>query len=491
MRFFPRSLFGRLVLVLAGGLIVAQILSALINFAERDRLMSRSSGMQTAQRIADIVHLLETLEPADRARIVKILDVPPLRVSIADAPSPAPEKVPDDQGRDAGFEKMLGTLLREPHPVRILRAEHRGPGHGAMRARMAEDGAQGSAGDGHAYRPGQLFGSPKPGRGLAVVAQVQLRNGTWVTFDSYLAQTPEDLPQRLLLSLLVLLGGVLLVSMVAVRWATRPLKLLAAAADELGRDIRRPPLEESGPLEVARAARAFNGMQHRLRQFIDERVRVLAAVSHDLKTPITRMRLRAELLDDATLRNKFEQDLGEMESMVGRTLEFLRGASGGEPAKPIDLMALLESLQEDMRELGQEVTVAGQAAAPLVARPQQIRRCLANLLENAVRYGGRAMIQVEDDAAALRIHIRDDGPGIPEQDLERVFEPYYRIEGSRSRDTGGTGLGLGIARNIAREHGGDVVLRNRDGGGLEAVLTLTRRGRPDAVPPAGPGTAYR
>jgi signal transduction histidine kinase len=470
MRLFPRSLFGRLVLVLAGGLVVAQLLSALINIAERDRLMSRSSGMQTAQRIADIVRLLETLDATERARIVAVLDVPPLRVSLADKPSTAPEKEPDAEGRDAAFAAMLSTLLREPRAVRILRAEHRGPGHGARRF------AQGAMPGAEAVFPhGPGFGMPRPGHGLALVAEVQLRDGAWVTFDSYLAPVPEDLPQRLLLSLLVLLGGVLIVSVVAVRWATRPLKVLAAAADELGRDIHRPPLAESGPLEVTRAARAFNTMQTRLRQFIDERVRILAAVSHDLKTPITRMRLRAEMLDDEALRNKFEQDLGDMETMVTRTLEFLRGAAGGEPTRPVDIAALLESLQADLREMGHDVTVEGQAAAPLIARPQQIKRCIANVLENAVRYGGQAMIAVEDDEAALRIRIRDQGPGIPEQDLERVFEPYHRLESSRSRDTGGTGLGLGIARNIAREHGGDVVLRNCEGGGLEAVLTLSRR----------------
>jgi signal transduction histidine kinase len=469
MRLFPRSLFGRLVLVLAGGLVVAQLLSALINFAERDRLMSRSSGMQTAQRIADIVRLLETLDAAERSRIVALLDVPPLRVSIADKPSPEAEKEPDAEGRDAAFANMLGTLLRESRPVRILRAEHRGPGHGARRF------AQGAMPGAEPILPrGPGFGMGRPGHGLALVAQVQLRDGAWITFDSYLVPAPEDLPERLLLSLLVLLGGVLIVSVVAVRWATRPLKVLAAAADELGRDIHRPPLPESGPLEVTRAARAFNTMQTRLRQFIDERVRILAAVSHDLKTPITRMRLRAEMLDDEALRNKFEQDLGDMETMVTRTLEFLRGAAGGETARPVDIAALLESLQDDLREMGHDVTVEGQAAAPLIARPQQIKRCIANLLENAVRYGGQAMIAVEDDEGALRIRIRDRGPGIPEQDLERVFEPYHRLESSRSRDTGGTGLGLGIARNIAREHGGDVVLRNCEGGGLEAVLTLSR-----------------
>ncbi len=256
------------------------------------------------------------------------------------------------------------------------------------------------------------------------------------------------------------------------RWVTRPLQLLATAADELGRDINRPPLPEGGPAEVSRAAHAFNTMQTRLVRFIDERTRLLAAMSHDLKTPLTRMRLRAELLDDASLRQKFEADLLEMEAMVTQTLEFMRGLTRREPAQLVDVAGLLESLQADNEAMGRSVTLAGRVTRPLQGEPQLLKRCLSNLIDNAVLYGKCAEIRVEDGPDQLAIHVRDRGPGIPETEIEKVFEPFHRLEGSRSRETGGTGLGLSIARSIAQAHGGDVRLRNHDGGGLEAILTL-------------------
>ncbi|HEY0883928.1 MAG TPA: ATP-binding protein, partial [Ramlibacter sp.] len=255
---------------------------------------------------------------------------------------------------------------------------------------------------------------------------------------------------------------------------TRPLHVLANAAEALGRDIHRPPLAEEGPLEIRQAARAFNTMQGRLVRFIEDRTRIFAAMSHDLKTPITRMRLRADLLDDDELRHRFEADLKEMEAMVTHTLEFMRGMGGQEARQDVDVMALLESLQSDNEAMGRRVTVEGQASAPYPARVSLLKRCLANLIDNAVLYGERATVRIEDSPQCLTLRILDEGPGIPLPELEKVFEPFYRLEQSRSRETGGTGLGLAIARNIAHMHGGDIVLRNRPGKGLEATLTLPR-----------------
>jgi len=311
-----------------------------------------------------------------------------------------------------------------------------------------------------------------PPDGISFLIQVRLQDGTWATFDTQVTQESASLPWRVLLTLATLLAAVLLLSYIAVRWVTRPLQLLATAADELGRDINRPPLPEGGPAEVHRAAHAFNTMQTRLVHFIDERTRLLTAMSHDLKTPLTRMRLRAELLEDASLRQKFEADLLEMEAMVTQTLEFMRGLSNREPTQLIDIMGLLESLQADNEAMGRTVTIDGSLATPLKGMPQLLKRCISNLIDNAVLYGQQAEITVEDGADALTIRVRDHGPGIPESDIDKVFEPFYRLEGSRSRDTGGTGLGLSIARNIAQAHGGDVRLRNHAGGGLEAILTL-------------------
>jgi signal transduction histidine kinase len=310
--------------------------------------------------------------------------------------------------------------------------------------------------------------------GLSFVAQVHLRDGTRVTFDSRQSTLTENWPVRLLASVAILLVAVIAVSLVAVRWATRPLKALADAADELGRNLNRPPMEEKGPLEVARAARAFNTMQSRLAGYIRDRTRVLAAMSHDLKTPITRLRLRAELLDDDQAKGRFGRDLDEMEAMVRDTLDFLGGMENGESVRPVDVGALLESIQADWRELGGSVEIESAAVKPYPGRPQALKRCLANLIENAVKYGKTARIAMNDSAARLEILVRDEGPGLPQGELNRVFEPFYRVEASRSRETGGTGLGLTIARSVAEAHGGSVVLRNRPEGGLEADLVLPR-----------------
>ena len=328
-----------------------------------------------------------------------------------------------------------------------------------------------------------------PPDGILFLIQVRLQDGTWATFDTQVTQESASLPWRVLLTLAILLAAVLLLSYIAVRWVTRPLQLLATAADQLGRDINRPPLQEGGPAEVRRAAHAFNTMQTRLVHFIDERTRLLTAMSHDLKTPLTRMRLRAELLEDASLRQKFEADLLEMEAMVTQTLEFMRGLSSREPTQLTDIMGLLESLQADNEAMGRTITIVGRVAGPLKGVPQLLKRCLSNLIDNAVLYGQRAEVMVEEGTDVLTIRVRDHGPGIPESEIDKVFEPFYRLEGSRSRDTGGTGLGLSIARNIAQAHGGNVRLRNHEGGGLEAILTLPWKlepGAPVAMAAASP-----
>jgi signal transduction histidine kinase len=301
-----------------------------------------------------------------------------------------------------------------------------------------------------------------------------LSDATLVTFESGVVPQAAGVPLRVALTLLVLIATVVGISLIAVRWVTEPLSRFASAAQRLGANIHEPPMPEDGPVEVERAAKAFNAMQGRLARFISDRVRILAAMSHDLKTPITRMRLRTEMLEDAAVRTKFERDLGEMETMVTQALEFMRDSSAEEPVRQVDIMALLETLQSDYRDAGKRVEIAGRVAQPYGGRPLALRRCLTNLVENALRYGQEAAIEVEDGAQEIAVRIRDRGPGIPEGELERVFEPFYRGEASRSRETGGSGLGLGIARNIARAHGGDIVLRNRPGGGLEALLTLPR-----------------
>ena len=469
MRLAPRSLFGRLVLILLGGLILAQVATAYINLTERDQLLYRAGGIRLAQQIADIVKLLDTLPIAERRRVVAVFNAPPLAVSLD-----RPRLAPATASAETDFhQSMFTTLLRyavgDDAEVNVVRLEgapegfRPGPRGGPPDMPMMQ-----GRGLGRGMGPGFAAG------GAFFTVQIALRDGTWVTFDSHISPQVIGMPLRLAATLFILLGTVLVLSLVAVRWVTGPLSALASAAEKLGEDINRPPLPETGPIEAQRAARAFNTMQQRLSRFIADRTRVFTAMSHDLKTPITRLRLRAEMLEDEVLRAKIGKDLQEMEAMVTQTLDFMRDASTSEAVQRIDAMALLESLQADYRDTGSSVEIEGEVTQPYPGRPLALRRCLSNLVDNAIRYGGSATIKVEDAADRLTIRMLDAGPGIPEQELEQAFEPFFRGEASRSRETGGTGLGLGIARNIARAHGGDLVLRNRAEGGLEATLTLAR-----------------
>lgn len=282
------------------------------------------------------------------------------------------------------------------------------------------------------------------------------------------------LPSRFWVHMALTLAAVIAASLVAVRMVTRPMLRLAQAADAFGRDLDAPPLPETGPTETRRAAEAFNRMQLRLRRLIAERSRALAAVSHDLRTPLTRLRLRAELVDDETLRVQINADIDDMQAMVESTLDYLRGLRENEPLQSIDMEALLQSLVADEQALGRPMTLTGVAAAPYVGRLSALKRALGNLVDNAVKYGHEANLVIDDGDAELRLIVEDRGPGIPAADLARVVEPYVRLEISRSRATGGVGLGLAIARDAARLHGGTLLLENRTAGGLRATLALPR-----------------
>lgn len=468
MRLLPKSLFGRLVLVLLGGLAAAQLATAYINLSERGQLLYEAGGLRIAERIADIGKLLDSLPAGERRRVVEVFNAPPLTISLDRPPMAAVSEPQDADMSLSMFRTVLRYALGDEMQVRLIRragAPQSFQTEGRFRPRAMPMMSQHMGGYGM-----QEF-SPE---GAFFTIQIALRDGTWATFDTFLSPQAAAVPVRVALTLLILLGTVVVLSLVAVRWVTGPLSALAAAADKLGADINRPPLPETGPVEVQRAARAFNTMQKRLALFIAERTRILAAMSHDLKTPITRMRLRTEMLDEEALRAKFVKDLDEMQSMVMQTLDFMRDASTVEAVQRVDVMALLESLQTDYQDMGSEVAIKGRITLPWRGRPNALRRCLTNLVDNATRYGTRATILVQDSIAHIVIVVLDEGPGLPEDQLEKAFEPFFRGESSRSRETGGTGLGLGIARNIARAHGGELSLRNRLEGGLEATLILPR-----------------
>jgi signal transduction histidine kinase len=301
---------------------------------------------------------------------------------------------------------------------------------------------------------------------------LQLRDGTPLTVE----MSPSQLPLSIWVPLVVLaqLATLAFVTWLAVRLATRPLAQLAGAADALSPELRNSPLPEDGPLEVARAATAFNAMQRRITDYLAERAQLLAAISHDLQTPITRMRLRAELMDDASQRDKLYGDLNAMQVLVEEGIAYARGVRGVTEAPcRIDLHALLDSLVCDYADAGKPVRLSGRFDGPMTTRPHTLRRIIINVVENALKFGKDPEIVVDAEPSdRVSIRVRDRGPGIPESELHSVLQPFYRVEGSRNRDTGGTGLGLAIAQQLTAALSGTLALSNRGGGGLEVRLSL-------------------
>ncbi|WP_341921602.1 HAMP domain-containing sensor histidine kinase [Hydrocarboniphaga effusa] len=255
-------------------------------------------------------------------------------------------------------------------------------------------------------------------------------------------------------------------------WLMRPLARLSSAAEQLGRNVESEPLAESGSPEIRRAAAAFNRMQDRLLRFLHGRADALLAMSHDLKTPITRLQLRVALLPD-DLQGPIAEDVGTLQKRVEEALTFMRGTHSGEPSQDVDVNALAALVVERLQDTGADVSIEGRARA-LRCRPGQLERALANVLENAVRYAGSAELTVIDGTDALTLRVRDHGPGIPDALLKRVTEPFFRVESSRNRDSGGTGLGLAITKDLVESMGGELHLRNHPNGGLEVDLVVPR-----------------
>lgn len=279
----------------------------------------------------------------------------------------------------------------------------------------------------------------------------------------------------------ILIEWVLAVQLVALavctwyagRLVTQPLARLAAVANGLGPDMKVQQLAEDGPAEVACAARAFNAMQQRIAGYVTERIEILAAVSHDLQTPITRLRLRTELMGDAQNQEKFRQDLDAMSALVREGLTYARTLHGTtEPPTHVDVLALLESMLADYEDAGQRVLLEGEIAESILTRPNALRRILANLIDNALKFASDVRVRVHVDAGRLVLAVLDNGPGISPDQLEAVFKPFYRLEGTDNRNHNGSGLGLAIAHQLAKAMGADLRLHNRTEGGLEARFTV-------------------
>lgn len=460
----PDTLFGRLFVATMGVIGAMLLVFILLIVRERRELALLDSGAgSSANVIAEMSQYLAGLSPEQRddARS-KLRDQ---RLSPDDV-RPPPPRIRDEE--QAALERAFAAHLQR---------------HLGANYKVATGPPRGRRGDAiplHVIRrPDLPPDGPPPGgppmRRFERVfdVTVTLPDGDKAVFRTVAPRFGPRLPRQIFLELGILGLALSVVLYAMTRTITRPLGDLARAADEVGRGATTTPLKETGAREIRGATRAFNAMQERLRRYLDSRTQVLAAMSHDLRTPLTRLRLRVESIDDDQLRQRCVEDLDEMSNMVRGALGVFRGLNDEEPAVPVDVNALALELQRQHAELGGEVSIVGAARTTYVAKPLALKRCLGNLVQNAIRHGVRATIQIED-GAQLIVHVFDEGPGIPEDMLEKVFEPFFRLEHSRNRDTGGTGLGLSIARDIAQAHGGSLSLHNRQGGGLEARLVLPR-----------------
>lgn len=310
-----------------------------------------------------------------------------------------------------------------------------------------------------------------------LVTQIQLAPGEWLYIASLLPEPYTSLeepilPTQQLWFILLTTAFLLLFIGLLVHLQSRPLKRLARTARHMSLGAEVEPVAEGGGREVVEVARAFNAMRERISRYLTERSQLFSAISHDLRTPITRLRLRVELLDDESLQSKFGRDLDDLELLVKGALQCVKDTDIHENIEPVDLNHLLHGLTEPYLGSGR-VTLDGAARDLYPGKPLALRRCIGNLLDNALKYGERAHLHIEDDAEAFVLHVDDEGPGVPEQKLEQVFEPHFRLASQQQ----GYGMGLGIARNLAHSHGGELSLRNLRDGGLRVTLWLPRQSR--------------
>ncbi len=431
---WPEGIAGRLGLLMLGGLAVFGLVGGLLYLDDRRERIEENFARTLSVRMVAMVEVLEEAPAAERERLRAVLSDRQLRIRLlAERPRGARWQAPERVSEDAA------SHLEGLHPRPLL-------------ARLDERRSSGARG-----RP-------------RLLVAVELEPGAWAEFSVRTPRWPRP-------GTLFWLGLTALLVAVSLVWGahrmTRPLRHFAEAADRLGLDASPPPLPaERGPRELREATRAFNRMTARIRRLVDDRTLLLAAVSHDLRTMLTRLRLRAEFIEDREQREKAAADLDEMKSMLDATLAFARDEAADERPSSVDLAALLRSLATDYADAGRRVSCEGPESLNLPGRPVALRRLFGNLIDNALRYGGEAKVVLRSRDGRAEARIDDPGPGIPESLRERVFDPFFRVEASRSRDTGGSGLGLAVVRAIVQRHDGSIRLEDRPGGGLRVHVTL-------------------
>ncbi|MCK7615811.1 ATP-binding protein [Roseibium sediminicola] len=461
---WPSTLASQLVILLLAAILVAQALSIWIFQDERRIALVAAARDNLLSRSVSLAELIEITPPDLQNRILEASSTRFAVFWLGDTPlAPAP-------GVSRLEQRLQGYMARELGPdqavhINIHADEKRGP-----RRREADDADERSWRDvPKRERPHNLHKIMNKPEDLSI--SISMTDGRWLNVaTSYRPPAGAFLPLLVQLVLTALLTT--LIIGIAVRRVTRPLKDLSVSAEKFGRGEEQQPLTPSGPREVRALTSAFNDMQDRLTRFVKDRTRMLAAISHDLRTPITSLRLRAEFIEDDENRDKMIETLEEMAAMTEATLRFARDEAQAETAENADLGALLEALAGDQQDLGHECTVESDERIVLPCRPVALKRAFRNLIENGIRYGEAVSVRAAVDAGEAVVRIRDKGPGIPEDRLKDVFEPFVRLEESRSEETGGIGLGLAITRSIIHAHGGRIALGNRPDGGLEAEVRL-------------------
>jgi signal transduction histidine kinase len=464
------SVAGRSILVLLVGLSISHIASLLVYTAESGEALNLLRDRMVAERMALITRLIERTPQTERETVLAVLDSPGLRVAEG-SQQPVTDGMQESQ-RPHILEHILRLYLGNPddESVRVSFAAAEDGGRYSVLFGPENAALEEHAEDVQRYIESHMAETAVAG---TVRASIQLTDSTWLYFSSPLS-IPKLFSYRLVLSMAIMLLAVIAFAIWAVRRWTAPLATFAHAAERFGVDMNAPPLPEAGLLEVRKAAHSMNQMQERIRRFVQDRTQMIAAIAHDLGTPITRLRLRAEYVEDEEQHWKMLADLSEMEEMMAATLVFARDDGATEPREIFDLNSLLQSICDDLSDAGHTVEFHPEGRLPYAFRLVALRRAFTNLLNNAISYGKEAHLTVKDRSDAIVVLIDDDGPGIPEESFEEVFEPFRRLETSRSRETGGTGLGLTVARTIIRRHGGDIVLSNRAEGGLRVEVTLPR-----------------
>lgn len=474
-RLLPQSLFGQTLLILLAGLLASHLIGTWIYSADRGQIVRAVGGFAIAQRITNLTRLVRDAPIEWQARIVMDSSDETFNVVLSPEPPSAALTDNDTPAAEALKQLLIEQLSLDGTSQPVVSASlPRGMMAGMAERMMPQDSMM----HGMARR---MMGESQTMRGFAglgpfagfreLQVAIPMRQGQWLTFTTILPESGAAFSLRFLVSMGIMAVIAILVSIWVVRRVSSPLTALSKAALRLGEDLNAPPMPEVGTVETRQAAHAFNAMQARLRGMIDDRTKMLAAISHDFRTPLTLLRLRVENVEDTVEREKMLSTIAELNKMVATTLEFASGVTKQPVRRPTDLAALTESIVDDLADAGLPVQM-GAAAQPIIyaCDPATLKRALTNLIDNAVKYGGHAEVAIHKTSQKIEITIDDGGPGIPEEELTHVLEPLYRLESSRSRETGGMGLGLAITLSIIRAHGGQLILSNRVEGGLRALI---------------------